>query len=354
MGDDLSDGHIAAAPAEERKLRRALLQHYRRHRRDLPWRQTRDPYAIWVSEIMLQQTQVDTVRPRYGEFLRRYPTVGDLAAASESEVCEAWAGLGYYRRARLLHRAAVTVVREQGGVIPGTAQELMALSGIGRYTAGAIASIAFGEEAPVVDGNVARVLARLYTLPGHPQEPALQRRLWTIATRLVRGVDPGDFNQALMELGATVCRPAQPQCERCPVRPWCRAHRQGEPTAYPAPAPAPKRRPLAVAFAWIQGTGGLWLRQRPLDGLWAGLWEPPSAEGAGAKAQLSRELGAALSRPFVKVTHELTHRSVTATLYRPQISVKWRQTARRRQWPDPLQAPLSALARKVITEAKGL
>src|SRR5512140_1417330 len=199
------------------RLRAALLAFYRRHRRDLPWRRTTDPYAVWVSEIMLQQTQVETVRPRFSAFIRRFPDVETLAGTPEASVCEAWAGLGYYRRARHLHRAARVVVGEHGGKIPTSFADLRRLPGIGDYTAAAIASIAFGERVPAVDGNLVRVLARVFALPGRVGDPALVRAVRAHAQALVDCARPGDVNQALMDVGAMVCRPAAPACASCPL-----------------------------------------------------------------------------------------------------------------------------------------
>jgi A/G-specific adenine glycosylase len=256
-------------------LRAAILGHYDKHKRDLPWRRTRDPYAIWVSEIMLQQTQVDVVTPRWTTFLGRFPDLRSLAAATEATVCEAWAGLGYYRRARFLHRAAQVLVAEHDAVFPQEAAELRKLPGIGRYTAGAIASIAFGQEAPIVDGNVARVLSRVFAIEDAPDSPAGQRRIWDLAGELVVGERPGDLNQGLMEMGATVCTPRNPKCLPCPIRTACQAAARGQHHLFPRPMRATKVEAMTMAFGVFADEKGTYLVQRPLDGLWAGLWEPP-------------------------------------------------------------------------------
>jgi A/G-specific adenine glycosylase len=336
-----------------RALRGTLLAWYRQSHRDLPWRRTRDPYAIWVSEIMLQQTQVDTVAPRYAAFLQRFPTVADLAAATEHDVCEAWAGLGYYRRARHLHAAAVQVVARHGGALPVTLEALLALPGVGRYTAGAIASIAHGQPAPLVDGNVARILSRIFLLGTPPQTPAGQATLWALAEALVQGEAPGDLNQALMELGATVCTPAAPRCDGCPVRADCAAHAAGTPTLYPAPAVKAPVKPLAVAFAYVADPGGLWLARRPLDGLWAGLWELPSSSGPGAKKALAAAWELSVGRKLAQVSHTLTHRQVTASIYAARPRAPWQPGPGLKAVAAPLSAPLSALARKAIQAAQG-
>lgn len=324
-------------------LRRALLAHFRRHARDLPWRQTRNPYAIWVSEIMLQQTQVKTVVPRYGEFLRQFPTVAALAAAAETAVCEAWAGLGYYRRARNLHKAARQVVADHDGVLPNSEAALRKLAGIGHYTAAAIASIAFGERVAAVDGNLIRVLARVAAMPGRASDATLVRSVREAAQLLVDGPEPGAINQALMDLGATLCRPTAPLCNDCPIRVHCAAHRAGTPTLYPGPKTRAPRQRLRIAFAWIERDGGVVLEQRPLDGLWPGMWELPSASGPAAKRSLSKRLGQTLGEPVAQVTHDLTHRRVEAIVYRAKPVA-----AIGRAWRRPLEAPLSSLARKAI------
>ena len=200
------------------EVRGALLGWYRRHKRDLPWRRTRDPYAIWLSETMLQQTRVETVIPYYERFLARFPSVQALAEAAPDEVSKLWSGLGYYSRARNLHAAARKVVDGYGGELPSDVAALQELPGIGRYTAGAVASIAFDRAAPIVDGNVARVLARLLDLRDDVSAPATQQRLWAEAEALARGPKPGDLNQSLMELGALICTPRAPKCLLCPLR----------------------------------------------------------------------------------------------------------------------------------------
>jgi A/G-specific adenine glycosylase len=326
------------------ELRAALLTYYDAQKRDLPWRHRHDPYGIWLSEIMLQQTQVETVRERYLRFLAEFPDVEALAAAREERVCEAWAGLGYYRRARNLHRAARVIVHDRGGAWPRTAAELEELPGVGRYTARAVASIAFGEEVASVDGNLTRVLARLFALPGRVGERALATAVEARAARLITGPRPGDVNQALMDLGATLCAPAQPRCSACPVSRWCAAREAGDPTVFPGAKRAVETRVLPVALAWLEDGQGVYLRRRPLDGLWAGLWELPSAEGRGAAKRLAADLGAPLGRPLVRVEHVLTHRRVVATVY-PVRGAPGRGLV---PYADPLAAPLSGLARRAI------
>ncbi len=341
-------------PKIPKGFRKRLLSFYQANKRDLPWRHTCDPYAIWVSEIMLQQTQVKTVLPRYHEFLELFPSVEALASATEAQVCEAWAGLGYYRRARNLHRGATYVMEELGGVIPSTAKELEKVPGIGRYTAGAIASIAFGEEAPLVDGNVVRFLARFFVLPGDKEDKALKKMLWTMAEDLVVGELPGDFNQALMEQGATVCKPVAPRCGACCVGSQCGAYKIGTPEAFPAPKPGKKRKSLYVAFGWHENSSGLWLEQRGLDGLWSGLWELPSGEGESldeARRFLMDKVSADCGAEVASVHHILTHRNVQAVVYKVKTVPRARKTEGKR-YRSPLEAPLSGLARKAIKAAK--
>ena len=326
-------------------LRRSLLAYYRRHARDLPWRKTRDPYAIWVSEIMLQQTQVQTVIPRFAEFLRQFPTVAALATAEEITVCEAWAGLGYYRRARNMHKAARQILAEHDGKMPRTEIALRQLPGIGRYTAAAVASIAFGERVASVDGNLVRVLARTFAVPGRASDAKLVEAVRAHAQALIDCAQPGELNQALMDLGATVCRPTGPLCDDCPIGKHCAARRAGDPTRFPGKARQATRQILRIAFAWIETDGGLILEQRALDGLWAGLWELPSASGPAAKRTLAKRLGRPVGTRIATVTHDLTHRRVLATVFRATLSQPLG-----RAWPHPLSAPLSALARKAIVK----
>ena len=259
-------------PAEVREMRAVLLTWYRAHKRDLPWRTTRDPYRIWVSEIMLQQTRVAAVLEHYRLFLAAFPTVKGLAAASEAEVLALWSGLGYYRRARMLHRAAKIVMEEFAGAIPRTAEGLRALPGVGAYTAAAVASIAFGEPVAVVDGNVERVLARVAGWSA--AEVGFATSVGTFAGALVDPQQPGDFNQGMMELGATVCLPRGPLCLGCPWQSWCRT--RGE---HPVPTRRAQQRQHGARVVWRRGAGSMSqvrLVQRAVDAsLMAGMWELP-------------------------------------------------------------------------------
>jgi len=275
--------------------RARLLRWYRRYRRDLPWRRTRDPYAIWVSEIMLQQTRVETVLPFYRRFLKRFPTIGSLARAKESDVLAAWSGLGYYRRAKNLRAAAVTVAREHDGQLPASLEALRALPGIGAYTAAAIGSIAFGLPAAAVDGNVIRVLARWDGLTGRSDDPALRRDVQRRAEALAPGPAPGDWTQALMELGATTCLPREPLCDRCPVSSTCVALKSGRPDRYPDPARSGSVRSERRVLLLLRRRSRFLLIPDPLDG--GATLAPPSAavrgDGDRASSRVARELGRA-------------------------------------------------------------
>jgi A/G-specific adenine glycosylase len=340
---------------DDATLRRALLAWYRRHRRDLPWRRTRDPWAIWVSEIMLQQTQVATAAPYYRSFLARFPTVRALARAKSQHVLAAWAGLGYYRRARMLHEAARVVVREHAGVVPGEPGAFAALPGVGRYTAGAVQSIAFGRALPVLDGNVARVFARLSARPLSVKRPADARVLWSLAESLVPKRSPGDWNQALMELGATVCTPRAPRCDACPVRRWCAAFAEGDPERYPAVVPRRASERVRRAVAWVEHGGRVLLVRRE-GPLLDGLWEPPGVEladgddaGAALRAAL-RALGvrAALEDTGARVKHGITYRAIEVEVWQGTARGAVRATPARR-WVEPAApgVPASALTGKV-------
>jgi A/G-specific adenine glycosylase len=261
-----------------RKLRARLLRWYDANRRDLPWRRSVDPYAIWISEAMLQQTRVETVIPYWERFLETFPDVESLARADLDDVYSVWTGLGYYSRARNLKAAAESIVADHGGRLPTTAAGLRGLKGIGRYTAGAVASIAFDREEPLVDGNVVRVFARLFGIRRDSASKPVVEDLWRIAAELVRGPRPGDLNQALMELGATVCTPRKPDCPRCPVRRACDARARGDAESLPIKTKKQKPRPMRAVAAWIERNGKILCVRRPEKGLMAGLWELPGGE----------------------------------------------------------------------------
>ncbi|HKJ77808.1 MAG TPA: A/G-specific adenine glycosylase [Gammaproteobacteria bacterium] len=254
----------------------AVLAWYDRHgRHDLPWQHPRDPYRVWVSEIMLQQTRVETVVPYFERFMARFPDVGALADAAVDEVLALWSGLGYYARARNLHRAAQRLRDEHGGVFPETLEAVMALPGVGRSTAGAVLALAGDRRHPILDGNVKRLLARHRAVPGWPGHKAVERQLWDAAEAFTPRERVADYTQAVMDLGATVCMPREPDCNACPVAEGCRARQQGAVADYPAPRP---RRELPVRRTRMLLVGmedDLLLEQRPPSGIWGGLWSLP-------------------------------------------------------------------------------
>jgi len=316
--DDLPD------PGLCRSLRTALLGWYARRRRNLPWRSTRDPYCIWVSEIMLQQTRVQSVVAYYERWIQRFPSVETLASADGEDVLRAWEGLGYYSRARNLQRAAQQLVAEHGGHLPRSITALRALPGIGPYSAGAIASIAFDADEPVVDGNVIRVLTRLFALPGNPQRGPLRGHLWLLARHLLPPGKAADFNQALMELGATVCTPRGARCAECPVAGHCRALAQERVDALPEAPPRPALSDEQRAAAVVTRRGQLLvLRAAPDAVRWAGMWQFPDLKlspGEDAETSLPRAV-AASSGVAIELGERLCTLQHHVTRFRIQIEV---------------------------------
>ena len=293
-----------------------LIEWQRREgRHDLPWQGTRDPYRVWLSEVMLQQTQVSTVLAYYPRFLSRFPDVQALAAAHPDEVMALWSGLGYYSRARNLHRCAQVVVAEHGGVFPVSAQALETLPGIGASTAAAIAAFCHGERISILDGNVRRVLTRLLAFEGDLAQPAQQRALWPLAQALLpEAPDANDmtaYTQGLMDLGATLCTRSRPHCDRCPVQSLCLAHRAGRTTDFPVKTRTLVRRHetwvLPILRTQMDGQTRLWLQRRPARGIWAGLYCTPVCS---SEAQALALWPAARWRALDAVSHSLTHREL--------------------------------------------
>lgn len=273
-------------PGRKKRFVKQLLNWFNQASRPLPWRGTKDPYAIWISEVMLQQTRVATVIPYWKAWMNRYPTVESLAAAPPEEVLKSWEGLGYYSRARNLHLAAQEVCKKHGGRFPRRVQALCQFPGIGRYTAGAIASIAFDEPAPLVDGNVARVLARQFGIAANPKKSGEQKAFWELAEDLVTHyapAHPGAFNQALMELGATVCLPSQPLCRQCPVQKQCTARTENRISELPISPKRPGLEQLRYLVFLIQWKDQYLVVQRPQSGRNAGLWEFPNIDVTAVK-----------------------------------------------------------------------
>jgi A/G-specific adenine glycosylase len=338
---------MASSPAPVRRLRRELLAWFDANARDLPWRRSADPYHIWVSEIMLQQTRVTAVLDYYDRFLTLVPSVAALARAKEPDVLAAWSGLGYYRRAKLMHKAAQVVVRDYQGVLPRTSEELRQLPGVGEYTSSAIASIAFDEPVAVVDGNVERVLLRIFPEDEEPASPsALAKWLRGRAANLLDAQRPGDFNQAMMELGATVCLPKNPLCLQCPVQPFCAT--RGE---HRVP-PVKQMRTREIAYALLRrnrsGVTQVLLERRPQSAsLMPGMWELP---------ELAIEEMQQNDQERVEIT--LRH-AITVTNYRVQVlsfsekeaKSRWPARDYPRKWARSSELdtlPLTGLARKVL------
>lgn len=338
-------------------MRRAssdLLAWFDLHRRDLPWRRTRDPYRIWLSEVMLQQTRIETAVPYFQRFVERFPTVEDLARATVEEVLALWSGLGYYRRARQLH-AAARKVAELGG-FPRTVEGLRELPGIGPYTAAAVASIAFGAAEPVLDGNVERVLSRWLALELEPKSRPARERMLAVASGLLEPGRAGDSNQALMELGATVCVPKRPRCLLCPIAAGCRARQEGDPERYPVVRAKRERELHRLLVVVVERDGGVLLFRRQEDSaLLAGIWELPwtylepapeegLAERYGGRWSLGPRVGG--------VRHSITFRDLELEVHRAELAAPapegvwgWFGEAER------AEMPLSSLVRKVLRAA---
>lgn len=336
---------------------RALLAFYDRVARDLPWRRDPDAYRTLVSELMLQQTGVSTVIPYFHRFCARFPDLAALARAGEEEVLTAWSGLGYYARARNLHRTAQLVVQRHGGQLPASEQALRELPGLGPYTAAAVAAIAFGARAVAVDGNAARVLARLFGEVRPIDCPAVRAELRERGETLAPNDCCGDFVQAIMELGATVCVPVAPSCSSCPVQRWCEAHRAGTQDRLPQRLARVAKRKVALVCAAVERGGRLLLVRRPPGSLLGGTWTMPSEElepdeeAPRALARALAPVGLASAGPGERlgvIRHIFTHRDVTAEVWRQPVRGQVRAPAR---WVDRLamsQLPISSFTRKTL------
>ncbi len=290
-------------------------------RNDLPWQNTRDPYRVWLSEIMLQQTQVATVRSYYERFLGRFADVAALAAASLDEVLALWSGLGYYGRARNLHRCAQVVVAEQGGQFPRSSAQLLQLPGIGRSTAAAIAAFCFGERVAILDGNVKRVLTRVLGFDGDLSDAAQERVLWAKATALLPERDIERYTQGLMDLGAALCSTRAPACPNCPVSSLCRARREGAAERYPVKTRRLERTRREHWWLWLEWRGRVWLQQRPDRGVWARLWTLPLHDDEPSLEEIAAALGARLEA-LPTIEHALTHFDWTLHPRRARVSRK--------------------------------
>lgn len=300
-----------------RTIQERLLKWYYANKRTLPWRKTRDPYAIWISEIMLQQTQVETVIPYYERWLKKFPDPKRLAQASEDEVLKAWEGLGYYSRARNLHRAAKEITGRHDGKIPSGLEQILALPGIGRYTAGAILSIAFDQPVPLVDGNVIRVITRLFNIHTDTNSSSTQKRIWDIAAQLVPRKHPGDFNQALMELGATLCTPGTPRCLLCPLNEACLGLKKSNPARLPVRHSTFDIQKFQGWIHLIERKGSFLIQQRPEGSLMGGLWEFPSSMDGKIKEPeklIKKEILGKIQAAFTKYrgVYQVVHLKVAA------------------------------------------
>jgi A/G-specific adenine glycosylase len=345
---------------ETRKIKRvvaALLKWYAGNARDLPWRRTNDPYSVFISEIMLQQTQVKTVIPYYERWMRALPTVADFARARPGRVLKLWEGLGYYRRARHAQAAAQIILDKHAGRFPEKFDDVLALPGVGRYTAGAICSIAFGQPAPILDGNVIRVLSRLMGIAGDPRSKTVKTKLWRAAEALViAGGDPSRLNQGMMELGALICLPRSPQCPACPLRRDCFAFRQKRVEEFPMLArrtPATQRRFIALV---VSDGGRLLVRRRPSGVVNGGLWEFPNVE-VGVKVKNLRPLVApfelAARSPLLRVRHSITRYRILLEAYRAKLPAGV-ASAPGAEWKTPAQLkrlPFTSAHRKVLRKA---
>jgi A/G-specific adenine glycosylase len=350
--------HHEFTAGEKQRLRRRLLAWYAEHARDLPWRKSRDPYRVWVSEIMLQQTQVATVRDYFERFVAMFPDVHSLAAAEEQQVLRLWEGLGYYRRARQLHAAAKIVVVDFEGKFPADVEALQSLPGIGRYTAGAIASIAFDQRAPILEANTIRLLSRLIAYRDDPLRTAGQRVLWQTAADILPTKVVARFNQALMELGSLVCTPNEPKCDACPLSVVCAAFAAGLQYKIPRPKSRQQYTDLREAAIIVRRNGRVLMRQCGESERWAGLWDFPrfalEAEGPLfaveeiiTKVRLRTGVTCAPGNLFKTIKHGVTRYRITLDCYWAKHESGRAQEAKWIPVGDLAQTPLSTTGRKI-------
>ena len=348
-------------PLSSQKFRKQLLCWYQAQKRDLPWRKFRDPYAIWLSEIMLQQTTVATVIPYYNRFLGKFPTLKSVAQAPIEELLKLWAGLGYYRRIRHFHESAQKIFHQHDGKIPSTKEALKNLKGLGEYTASAIASIAFGEPVAVVDGNVIRVMARLFAIHESVDSLNVQKNIAIKAQKLLDKNNPGDFNQAMMELGATVCTPSNPKCLLCPVLKGCAAFKEGRPESYPVKGKKMayvKEHSMALV---VEHEGCFLMRQRTKKEIMEGLWEVPTQVCEGAPSlkavkqwiedlNLPLNFEPALMRP---VSHAIMNRRMQIRPFKLVLSNRPKNLVKDWHWVSVWQKnelPLSTVTKKILKD----
>ena len=340
-------------------LRRKLLKWFDENQRDLPWRKNKTPYRIWVSEIMLQQTQVATVIDYYNRFIKQFPNVKKLAAAPESDVLKLWEGLGYYRRARQMHAAANVVMDQHGGKFPTEFDQVIALPGIGRYTAGAILSISSDQRTPILEGNTIRLFARLMTMKSDPRSTANQKALWDFSESLLPRKRCGDFNQALMELGSEVCSPKQPKCLLCPIKNLCPTYVQGLQREIPVAAKKMKYEDINEAVIVVQRNGKYLLRECGPGERWAGLWDFPryglqkNASHTQLTSMLKQQTGLTVKlRPSNKqIKHAVTRFRITLDCFvADDIQGRLKKSSTRLKWmtnQEINEAPMSITGRKI-------
>jgi len=352
------------------RFRRNLRRWHEKHGRDLPWRNIGEPYRVWISEIMLQQTTVVAVVPYFNRFLNRFPTIQSLAAADETEVMRHWEGLGYYSRARNIHKTARQLVETNGGEFPDDVERLLQLPGIGRYTAGAIASFAFDRPAPIVEANTLRLYCRLLGYEGDPRSAAGQRLLWEFAERLLPRKSPGRFNQALMDLGATRCTPKQPDCRSCPVRNCCRATAVGSQESIPMKAVRPQITNISEAAVAVRRNGRYLLHRIPDGRRWAGLWdfirftvddqaasESPERGEISARLTEASGLEAEIGPLLTEIRHSVTRYRIRLFCFQATYSSGETHHGSTHRWVSPKQFtdyPLSVTGRKLADLLTGL
>ena len=354
---------ITLTPAQRKRFSRQVLSWFEKHgRKHLPWQQQPTPYRVWVSEIMLQQTQVATAIPYYERFMQRFPSLAVLADAPIDDVLEHWSGLGYYARARNLHKCAIMAMQHHAGALPLTMDALIALPGIGRSTAGAILSLSDGQPQPILDGNVKRVLARCHAVEGWPGKSDVLAQLWSLSEALTPKTDTGPFNQAMMDLGATLCTRTKPACERCPLMKDCRGLASGDPTLYPGKKPK-KVIPTRQTVMWVlnNDAGDVLLERRPPSGIWGGLWSLPETvavqaiaewlDRAGLRAVDSPESDARMNHTFSHFHLEidvqrLTVRTVDRTLMESGQRVWYNGD----QLPGGIPAPVTRILTSLMGE----
>jgi A/G-specific adenine glycosylase len=350
----------------KQSFRRRLLAWFAKHKRDLPWRHSINPYRIWVSEVMLQQTNVKMAKPFFERFLKTFPTVDKLAEADESQVLRLWEGLGYYRRARGMHAAAKQVVADYGGQFPRDVVSLQSLPGIGRYTAGAIASMAYGERAPILETNTVRLFARLLAYPDDPTKSVGQKLLWDMAKQVLPRTNIAHFNQALMELGSLVCTPTSPKCGECPVSPLCGAFQTGLQNEIPKAAAKTKFTAVREAAVIVKKNGHVLIRQCGVNERWAGLWDFPRFEITSEGPLFVREellnkthaqTGIAIKpgNLLTTIKHGVTRFRITLDCYGAQYASGRVSADKQIRWIRPVELrelPLSATGRKLANLVK--